>query len=246
MLEFSIYVLVGFLAQLIDGSMGMAYGLSCNTFLRSLGVPSFISTACIHIAEVFTTLFSGLAHLKLGNIDKHLFYRLSISGVIGAFIGIFFLQYNLLPNFDNLVDIYLLIMGCYILSKAFRPRRYDPKPKKVPLIGFFGGFFDAVGGGGWGSIVTTNLLAQSKNPRRIIGSVNASEFFVTTLQSIMFMAYGFEHLREYISIILGLMLGGLLAAPIAAYIVTKIKTNYLFIIVGSLIILLNVYSLFIV
>lgn len=243
MLEFSLYVLVGFLAQLIDGAMGMAYGLSCSTFLRSMGVPSLISTACIHIAEVFTTMFSGLAHLRLGNIDKSLFYRLSVSGVLGGLLGILALRYQLFPVLDQLIDVYLLIMGIYILSKAFQPRMMVPKPSQVPIIGFFGGFLDAVGGGGWGPIVTTHLLAQSPTPRTVIGSANAAEFFVTSLQTVFFLAYGLSDLQRYVTVIVGLMLGGLLAAPLAAYLVTKLKARQLFLIVGLVLIFLNIYSL---
>lgn len=243
MLDFSLYVLVGFLAQLIDGAMGMAYGLSCSTFLRSLGVPSLISTACLHMAEVFTTLFSGLAHFRLGNIDKQLFYRLSISGVLGGLLGILALRYQWVPALDRLIDGYLLVMGIYILSKAFWPKMLPPKPSQVPLIGFFGGFLDAIGGGGWGPIVTTHLLAQSPTPRTVIGSANAAEFFVTSLQTLFFVAYGLADLQRYGLVILGLMLGGLLAAPLAAYLVTKLKPRFLFLIVGTVIILLNAYRL---
>lgn len=243
MLEFSVYVLVGFLAQLIDGSMGMAYGLSCSTFLRSMGVPSLISSSCIHIAEMFTTLFSGIAHFKFGNIDKQLFFKLSLSGVIGGIMGVIILQYNTLPKLDAIIDIYLIIMGCYILSKSFTKKRIGKK-SNVVAVGLVGGFLDAIGGGGWGPIVTTNLLAKSSTPRTVIGSVNASEFFVTTMQTIFFVIYGVSGLQQYLVVIAGLMLGGLLATPLAAYIVTKIKANYIFFIVGVVIIILNVYDLF--
>lgn len=245
MLEFIGYLAVGFLAQMIDGSMGMAYGVSCSTFLRSvLGVPSLISTACIHIAEVFTSLFSGVSHYKLGNFDKSLFIMLAISGSIGGILGVIALSYNLLPQLDRIIDFYLLLMGIYIISKVFINNSQPPKNKNVPVIGFFGGFLDAVGGGGWGPIVTTNLLVQSPTPQTVIGSVSASEFFVTIIQTAFFIIYGIPNLEQYILVIVGLIIGGMLAAPLAAIAVSKIPHKFLFVLVGSLIVFLNAYKLF--
>ncbi|MEW6029891.1 MAG: sulfite exporter TauE/SafE family protein [Chloroflexota bacterium] len=236
-----IYVLIGFAAQMIDGALGMAYGVSSNTFLLSLGLPPASASASVHMAEVVTTGVSGASHWKLGNVDWGLVKRLLIPGAIAGGVGAY-----LLTSFDGdaikpYISGYLLIMGIIILVKAFNHKERLPTgvhTARVSALALVGGFFDAVGGGGWGPIVTTTLVARGKDPRLTIGSVNFSEFFVTLTESIIFiftLSFG-----EYWQIILGLLIGGALAAPLAARVTRKMPVKALMILVGAIIIVLSI------
>ena len=239
-----IYVLVGFLAQTIDGALGMAYGVSSNTFLLSLGIPPAAASASVHMAEVVTTGVSGVSHWRLGNVDWNLVKRLLIPGAIAGGIGAY-----LLTSFDGdvikpYISAYLLIMGIVILVKAFNHKEHKPTgvhTARVSVLALVGGFFDAIGGGGWGPVVTTTLVARGKDPRLTIGSVNFSEFFVTLTESIVFvitLSFG-----EYWQIILGLLIGGAIAAPLAARMTKKMPVKALMILVGSLIIVLSIRTI---
>jgi uncharacterized membrane protein YfcA len=243
-LSFLLYVLVGFLAQLIDGALGMAYGVSSNTFLLSLGIPPAAASASVHMAEVVTTGVSGVSHWRLGNIDWNLVKRLLIPGVLGGIAGAYLLTSidgNVIKPF---VSAYLLLMGVIILVKA---SRYDPKPHsgvhtaRVSALGTVGGFFDAIGGGGWGPIVTTTLVARGKDTRLTIGSVNFSEFFVTLAESITFVLT--LSFAQYWQIILGLLVGGVIAAPLAAILTRKLPVKALMMLVGVLIIVLSIRTI---
>jgi uncharacterized protein len=237
-----IFIAVGFFAQMIDGALGMAYGVSSNAFLLSIGIPPAAASASVHAAEVVTTAVSGVSHWRFGNIDKRLLLRLMVPGVIGAAIGAYIL--SSLPG-DILrpyINAYLLVMGLVILRKAFitQPQPDHEIPRLVSPLGFVGGFFDAIGGGGWGPIVTTTLVARGNSPRTTIGSVNASEFFVTLSQSVVFiLTIGLTHWN----IILGLLIGGVIAAPFAAFMTRHLPTRLLMLMVGALIIFLSVRSL---
>lgn len=237
------FILVGFLAQIIDGSLGMAYGVSSNSFLLSLGLPPATASASVHTAEVVTTGISGLSHWKLRNIDTKLAKQLIIPGVIGGVSGAYLLT-NI--NGDALkpyISIYLLIMGIVIIAKAFRKQKSpDQPPKHIQILGLIGGFMDAIGGGGWGPVVTSTLVARGHNPRVMIGTVNFSEFFVTFAQSIAFLLM--LNYTDHWYIIAGLLIGGAIAAPMAAILARKVKPKILMILVGSLIILLSIRTLF--
>jgi len=175
---FFAFVIVGFAAQLIDGAIGMAYGVSSNAFLLSLGIPPAVSSASVHIAEVFTTGVSGLSHLKFGNVSRKLVARLIIPGIVGGVVGAFILTQIPGDVIKPFISIYLAIMGCYIIWKIFRKKKgFTEVEKGVGILAVVGGFFDAIGGGGWGPIVTSTLVARGNHPRYTIGSVNASEFF---------------------------------------------------------------------
>ena len=239
-----LYMLVGFIAQVIDGALGMAYGVSSNTFLLGIGVPPAAASASVHMAEVVTTGVSGFSHWKLGNIDWKLVKRLLLPGVIGGISGAY-----LLTSIDGdvikpFISAYLLLMGVVILVKAFN---YQAKPHngvhtaRVSALGLVGGFFDAIGGGGWGPIVTTTLVARGKDARMTIGSVNFSEFFVTLAESITFVLT--LSFLGYWQIILGLLLGGVIAAPLAAVLTKKLPTKVLMIIVGLLIVGLSIRTI---
>ena len=239
-----IFLVVGFASQMIDGALGMAYGVSSNTFLLSFGVPPALASASVHAAEMFTTAVSGVSHLKLGNVDKSLFKKLLIPGVIGGVIGSYILTTIPGDVIKPIVALYLLAMGIVILRKAFKkPEEKDVHSHIVPL-GAVGGFFDAIGGGGWGPIVTTTLVARGKNPRLAIGSVNASEFFVTVAESVTFILTIGQDLAQNWQIIAGLLLGGVVAAPLAAFICKRIPARALMVVIGTLIILLQLRTLY--
>ncbi len=239
-----LYTLVGFLAQMIDGALGMAYGVSSNSFLLSVGVPPAIASASVHVAETFTTAVSGVSHWRLGNVDKELFKKLIIPGVLGAMVGAY-----ILSNIDGnvikpYISAYLLIMGAVILIKALRSNHNEQKvTSHISILGVIGGFFDAIGGGGWGPIVTTTLVARGNNPRFTIGSVNSSEFFITFSQSVVFVAALFSDLVANWTVIVGLLIGGVIAAPFAAVITKKLPVRLLMGMVGLLIIGLSVRTI---
>jgi uncharacterized membrane protein YfcA len=243
-LSILLYVLVGFVAQMIDGALGMAYGVSSNTFLLSVGIPPAAASASVHMSEVVTTGISGISHWKLGNIDWKLVKRLLIPGVIGGVAGAYLLTSINGDVIKPYISAYLLIMGIVILVKAIN---YEAKPHngvhtaRVSVLGLIGGFFDAIGGGGWGPIVTTTLVARGKDARQTIGSVNFSEFFVTLAESVTFVLT--LSFMEYWKIILGLLIGGAVAAPLAAILTKKLPVKVLMFIVGLLIIGLSIRTI---
>jgi uncharacterized membrane protein YfcA len=219
----------------------MAYGVSATTVLFSIGIPPAIASASVHSAEIFTTLASGLSHLRLGNVDKKLFKRLLIPGMMGGALGAYVLVSLSGKVIKPFVSLYLFIMGLMILRRALKKiKEVEVKTKIVPL-GIVGGFFDAIGGGGWGPIVTSTLMARGHNPVFTIGSVNLAEFFVTVVEAgIFFALLGLSHWR----IIVGLIIGGVLAAPLSAYVCKKIPPRILMLIVGVVIIVLSLRILY--
>lgn len=232
---------VGLAAQIVDGALGMAYGVTSTTFLLSTGVPPAAASASVHIAEIFTTGFSGLSHWKLGNVNKALFKRLVIPGVIGAVVGAYIVTSIDGNTLKPWISGYLLLIGLYILSKVWGQLRVNTDPPKyVAPLALTGGFVDAVGGGGWGPVVTTSLLGSGQDPRTTIGSVNAAEFFLAIAGGISFAILGgFTHW----TVIAGLVFGGLFAAPFAALLTKHAPAKLLLVIVGVLISSLSAYNL---
>lgn len=226
---FGLFLLVGFFAQLIDGAVGMAYGVISSSVLLAFGVPPAQVSATIHAAECFTTGASGMSHLAHRNVDWRLLLRLAPAGIVGGVIGAYLLT-GFDPTFIKaFVVAYLGILGLFLLFRAIRgPREEPPHLNHVIPVGVVGGFLDASGGGGWGPIVTSTLLGRGHAPRYAIGSVNTAEFFVTVAISATFiwtimtgrltLEGGLAH---GLSALVGLVLGGLVAAPLAGY-VTKI------------------------
>ncbi|WP_157314989.1 sulfite exporter TauE/SafE family protein [Chitinibacter sp. GC72] len=236
-------VAVGFAAQAIDGALGMAYGISSNTFLIGVGASPASASAAVHVAEVFTTGFSGLSHLKFGNIDKALFKRLVIPGVIGGVTGAFILTSIDGKLIKPYIAAYLLLMGLYILRKAWlatHPKPHSNEIKHVRPLALLGGFVDAVGGGGWGPVVTSTLVGRGNDPRKTIGSVNAAEFFIAFSTAGAFLLWA---QMEHWVLVAGLIVGGLFAAPFAAWLCHKLNARTLLWLVGSLISALSVYNL---
>lgn len=239
--DFVLFVAVGFAAQMVDGALGMAYGLSATSVLLSFGVAPATASASVHAAEVFTTGISGTAHCRLGNVHWPTVRRLAIPGMLGGALGAYILTSIPADVIKPIVTAYLLVMGSWIVWKAFAPiARTTEPPSWLAPLGFGGGFLDAAGGGGWGPVVTSTLLGQGNKPRYTIGSVNTSEFFVTLIISLTFL--GTIGLELW-PIIAGLILGGALAAPIAAYVTKSVPDQPLMLLVGSVIILLSVRGL---
>lgn len=236
-----IFIIVGFMAQMIDGALGMAYGVISTTFLLSIGIPPAQASASVHSSEIFTSFVSGLFHLRFGNVDKKLLMKLVIPGVIGGILGAYILSAVPGEIIKPFVAFYLFIMGLIIAVKAFKKIQHGKIKKGISFLGLVGGFFDAVGGGGWGPIVTSTLIARGNNPRTTIGSVNLAELFVTIAQSSTFFTIiGLV----YWKIIVGLIIGGVIAAPLAAYTTKRIPVRILMIAVGLLILFLSLRTLY--
>lgn len=234
-------VAVGFLAQAVDGALGMAYGVTSTTFLLALGASPATASASVHIAEVFTTGVSGISHARYGNVDKRLFVRLLVPGILGTVLGAVVVTQVDGAVFKPFVSAYLLLLGVYILSKAFRQLRLRIQaPRHVGKLAFFGGFIDAAGGGGWGPVVTTTLVGSGNDPRTTIGSVNFAEFFLTLAGAATFAVL--METNAWI-IIAGLVFGGLFAAPFAAQLCRKLSARTLLVLVGTLISTLSFFNL---
>jgi len=238
--SFYLMIIGGFLAQLIDGALGMGYGVTCTTFLLSLGINLPAISGSIHTAEMFSSAASGYSHYKFGNVNKKLFKGLLIPGIVGAVIGAF-----LLSKFGDdyavyirpLLACYTLLLGFRILSNAFRKNRTEKKVKRVGWLAGAGGFLDSFGGGGWGPLVTSTLISKGRTPRYVIGTVSITEFFVTLASALTFFSLiGLSHLQ----VIIGLIIGGVTAAPIAARLSGKLPLKTMFIAVGTLVIIWSV------
>ncbi|MBU0706137.1 TSUP family transporter [Patescibacteria group bacterium] len=248
---------IGFVAQLIDGSLGMAYGITSNTFLLSFGIPPVVSSASIHTAEIFTAGAEGVAHLRAGNVDKGILKYLIIPGVLGAIAGAYLLTSIPGDLILPFISVYLFIMGFLLIEKAFERKpliiktfiffrdklmraRSERWGRKLTPFGFVGGILDSIGGGGWGPLITLTLFFKGENLRKAIGSVILSEFFVAVAASAALLAA--IHL-EYWQTIVGLIIGGLLAVPLGPYLTKKLPYKPLMILVGLLVTLLSLKNL---
>jgi uncharacterized membrane protein YfcA len=232
---------IGFGAQLIDGALGMAYGVLSNTAILTMGLPPAQASALVHTAEVFTTGASAASHMYHRNVDWRMVTRLGLTGVLGAVLGAWILSNIDITAARRLVYGYLLVMGVYILWKSMRialpPRA--PAGWTAPL-GFLSGFLDASGGGGWGPITTSTLIGSGHAPRQTIGSVNTTEFFVTVAAATTFFVELGASVLEYL---IPLVLGGVLAAPFGGWAVKHVRARALMIGVGILITTLSTFQL---
>lgn len=241
--ELWMFILIGVAAQAVDGALGMAYGVTANSLLLSVGVPPAAATAAVHLSEVFTTGFSGFSHWRMGNFNRSLFLKLLIPGTIGAVAGAYLVSIIDGAILKPFISAYLLIMGLYILRKAFVHHAAQKAAREgtVAPLALFGGFVDSVGGGGWGPVVTTTLLGRGHAPKETIGSVNSAEFFLTIASATAFAALvGFG----YWTAIVGLVIGGVFAAPFAAWLCQHLSTKQLLIMVGVLISCLSLWNLY--
>lgn len=237
-----LFFFVGLLAQLVDGALGMAFGVTATTVMLSFGTSPAQASAMVHIAEIFTTAASGASHWWHRNVDWSIVKRIAIPGVIGGILGA-----TILVNVDGkliapFVAVYLALMGMLILARALRAfATVEPSKRGMAVIGFGGGILDAIGGGGWGPIVTSTLVGTGHVPRFVIGSVSLTEFFVTVATSAtLILSLGLSDLAPVIP----LVLGGLVSAPFAGYLVKIVSTRILMLLVGGLILLLSLRSLF--
>lgn len=237
------FILIGFAAQLVDGALGMAFGVICNTLLVAvLGVPPATASARIHVVEIFTTGASGLSHLFHGNIDWPLFWRLLIPGVIGGVLGAYVLTSLHADVVKPFVLGYLVLIGIWLLVRGVLYPPKISKPKVVAPLAVVGGFLDAAGGGGWGPVVTSNLLVQGGEPRKIVGTVNSVEFFLALAVSIAFIAnLGFE---EILGPTLGLIIGGVAAAPLGAYMAKRFSPKVMLVMVGVVLTATSAFGLY--
>lgn len=237
------FILIGFAAQLVDGALGMAFGVICNTLLVAvLGVPPATASARIHIVEIFTTGASGLSHLFHRNIDWPLFVRLLVPGVIGGVLGAYVLSSLDADIVKPFVLGYLVLIGIWLLIRGIL---YPPKfkhPTVIAPLGLVGGFLDAAGGGGWGPVVTSNLLVQGGEPRKVVGTVNSVEFFLALSVSAAFIWHlGFE---DIVGPTLGLIIGGVIAAPVGAMMAKRFSPKLMLVMVGIVLTATSAFGLY--
>ena len=236
---FFIAMIGGFVAQVIDGALGMAYGVSATTILTSLGLSQAATSASVHTSEIFTSGVSGWFHLRFGNVNKKLVKTLVIPGVIGAIVGAYIL--SSLSQYSNyvkpVVAIYTFYLGVRIIMKVFARDSTNKPLRRIGALAATGGFLDSIGGGGWGPIVSSTLISRGRNPIYTIGSVNLAEFFVSFASAFTFSL--FLDIQTYWQVILGLILGGVAAAPVGAILPKKLPVKKLFLLVGVIVIILS-------
>lgn len=237
------FIIIGFAAQLVDGAVGMAFGVIMNTLLVGvLGVPPAIASKRVHVVECFTTFASSISHLLHRNVDGKLFARLLIPGLIGGVTGAY-----LLSNIDAgvikpFILGYLALIGLYLLARGLF-FEHKPRPAKyVAPLGLVGGFLDAMGGGGWGPVVTSNLLVQGAEPRKVVGTVNSVEFFLTIAVSATFISQ--LGVAQLAGPTLGLLIGGVLGAPFGAWAARHLSVKWMLILVGIVLTLTSAYGVY--
>jgi uncharacterized membrane protein YfcA len=236
------FILVGFAAQLVDGALGMAFGVISSTLLVSLGVPPAAASAGVHAVEVFTTGASGISHTLHRNVNWRLFRRIVIPGVIGGILGAYVLTRISADVARPFVLAYLASIGVYLLWRGLRHEHRERKPRIVEPLGLVGGFLDAAGGGGWGPVVTSNLLVQGAHPRKVIGTVNTAEFFLSVTISVTFLlSLGVE---AFTMAMVGLLIGGLAAAPLGGYVAKRVPARGLLIMVGVVLVITSLYGIY--
>jgi len=239
--DYAVLALIGFGAQIVDGALGMAFGVVSTTAMLFFGMTPAHASAVVHTAEIFTTGASAASHIYHGNVDKRLVIRLGISGVIGAVLGAWVLSNVDAGVMRPIISIYLALLGIYILLRAWKgvPGR-DAPPMWTEPVGFVAGFLDASGGGGWGPVATTTLVGTGQAPRKAVGSVNATEFFVTiAAATTFFIELGSAPWKELVA----LVVGGVLAAPFGGYVVKQISARTLMTLVGILIVALSIWQI---
>ncbi len=237
---FYVFVIVGLLAQMVDGALGMAYGITSSSLLLGLGLAPAVVSASVHAAEVATTGISGISHGYFGNIDRKLLIKLALPGALGGMIGALLLTHLDTPWLRPIIAVYLLILGVYLIIRAYRGLNKAAKVSHVKTTAVIAGFLDAVGGGGWGPMTTTRLISQNMEPRYAIGTVNAAEFFVSLAITIVFFStLDLSHL----STILGLLIGGAIAAPFAAWLTKHLPARITMGVVGSLVVVISIINI---
>lgn len=238
--SFYLFMLAGFLAQMVDGAVGMGYGVTSTSMLMSMGVPPAAISGSVHTAEIFSSAASGYSHYKFGNVNKKLFKVLVIPGVLGAVAGAGMLVW-MGDKYGNLIKpflaAYCMVLGFRILYQAYKRNKKNKKVKRAGWLAGAGGFLDSFGGGGWGPLVTSTLISKGRSPQYVIGSVSLSEFFVTLSSAMSFFVFiGITHWQ----VIMGLMIGGAVAAPLAAKLAGKLPVRTMLICVGLMVIIWSI------
>ncbi|MCZ2460949.1 MAG: sulfite exporter TauE/SafE family protein [Chitinophagales bacterium] len=237
---------VGFVAELVAGSMGMGYGVICTTVLLIMNIPLPVISASIHSAESFTSAASSISHFKLGNVNKKLIRMLALPAILGAVAGALLLTYvgkEYAGMARPVIAVYTMYLGMQILRNAFIKKRTSSFKKKIniPALGFAGGFIDSFGGGGWGPLVTGTFIKNGRTPRYVVGSSVVSKFFLTFASAITFIfTIGIHHWN----IVAGLLIGGIVAAPFSAMLVSRLPVKKMFFLVGSLVIIMGMISIY--
>ncbi len=244
--QFYYFLVAGFVFAMIDGAIGMSYGVTSTSFSLSMGIPPASASTAVHLSEILSNGIAGLMHYRMGNVNKKLFWMLVVPGIIGSVSGAYIL--SSLEEYSKytkpLISVYTLILGTVILRKAFNIiRKKKTNSKKITNIrglGLFGGFIDAVGGGGWGSIVLSTLIAGGRHARFSLGAVKASRFFVAFMSSLTFISM-LDHMRwEAVG---GLVLGSAIASPIAAKVSNRISAKSIMLAVGIIVIFVSLRSI---
>lgn len=243
---FYYFLIAGFIFAMIDGAIGMSYGITSTTFSLSMGIPPASASTAVHISEILSCGIAGWMHLRMGNVNRKLFKILILPGIAGAVIGAYLLSslehYAMYTK--PLVSLYTLILGTVILLRAIRAQRKKhvaKKIKKIGLLGFGGGFIDAIGGGGWGSIVLSSLIAGGRHPRFSLGTVKATRFFIAMLSSLTFVTVLYH---VHWDAVLGLVIGSAIASPIAARVSNKISAKTIMVAVAVIVILVSMKSIY--
>ncbi|HEY8956432.1 sulfite exporter TauE/SafE family protein [Chitinophaga sp.] len=243
---FYYFLVAGFIFAMIDGAIGMSYGITSTTFSLSMGIPPASASTAVHISEILSCGIAGWMHMRMGNVNKKLFRMLILPGIAGAMIGAYLL--SSLEHYAQytkpVVSLYTLILGTVILMRAInvqRKKHVDKKIKRIGLLGFGGGFIDAIGGGGWGSIVLSSLIAGGRHPRFSLGTVKATRFFIAMLSSLTFVTVLYH---VHWDAVLGLVIGSAIASPIAAKVSNKISAKTIMVAVAIIVILASIRSIF--
>jgi uncharacterized membrane protein YfcA len=236
------FIGVGFFAQLVDGALGMAFGVISSTLLLSLGVSPAAASAGVHTVESFTSAASAISHVAHRNVDWRLFGRLVVPSMIGGVLGAYVLTNTAAETARPLVLAYLTLIGLYLLWQGIMYPPRERQPRLVEPLGFVGGLLDAAGGGGWGAVVTSNLLVQGTSPRKTIGTVSTAEFFLTvTISATFIAALGVE---TFTVATVGLLIGGVAAAPLGAFVAARVPTKPILIFVGIVLTMTSAYGIY--
>lgn len=247
LITYLLLFIFAFIAQLIDGGIGMGYGVSLTSLLLTIGFGSAMASALVHLSEIFTSLVSGVSHFYFGNFDRKIFIFLVVPGVLGGIIGaISAIAFQDTIFIKPVVSTILLCLGILIIIKYFAKKDFlseeysSPRIRHLVPLGFIAAFVDAIGGGGWGPISTPVLVIKNADPKKVIGSVNFAEFFVTLAISVSFLIA----LPKIDWKIVGVLIaGGIIAAPLAAFITKKMPQKTLGVAVGMLIVFLSIRTI---
>lgn len=233
-------ICIGFVAQMLGSSLGMAYSVTCSTVLLAMGIPPAMVSATVHSSEVVNRLLSGVSHFRFGNVDSKIFKRLAVFGAVGAFLGAFIIVYLPVKVMRPAIAFMLLLMGLRIIFTNYQQAKAEPQKTSLGPLGFIGGLIDVIGGGGWGPVVTSTLVLRGNKTHMVVGSINFAKFFVAVVESATLILLLKTPRWD---IIFGLICGGALASPLAAWSCRKTPPRILATLVGMLVCALSIRTL---